>query len=395
MEGVCKSNCLLKGPLDRLDLVFELLVLSLGIDQILIAGLLDLPLQVTELLFFLVWMVVMVMVVMVVSGFRLGWWVVVVGMSRLWFGRLRLGWLRFGRLWLGWLRLWSWFWLSWRVVVVVVGGLWLGRLWFGRLRFGWLWLHSRWVVVRCMMVVRVRLRFRRIMIIVVVRLWFVRRWRVVIVWVRIWVIVRLVMVLMVRLRLWCWMVDRGRRHIRWWRGRIVMVMAMIVITVVEAVFPLFPSVFKLRVDAGQDARTWFDHFRGEGELLAVKDKSIPVLLKLRLDTSDGVEEGVDFAVLVVDVIGDPTGFPSVIIVSVNCALKIFVVLFDAVEQVGDVHLHVDEHLSQSLECNHQLCLRLQPVLIVLLVPVLLPLVVEVDCLMVVWVRDVSFLVRIV
>ena len=87
---------------------------------------------------------------------------------------------------------------------------------------------------------------------------------------------------------WLWgSIDRLEMWSRW----------LMVMVTVARVLPWVPSIVKFCVDAGQDVRTWPDHFLRERELLAVEYESCSVLRDRLFNASQGVVEIVDTGLL--------------------------------------------------------------------------------------------------
>ena len=159
--------------------------------------------------------------------------------------------------------------------------------------------------------------------------------------------------------------------------------------------PVVPSVVQLSAMASEDVGACTDHVWSEGELLAVEDEHVTVVVEVVLAPSTLFLESLYSVELLGDFILVLVDFTIVLVDFAVVVVAVVVVLADAVVQLVDVHVEHDEGFPECLESNHKLGFRVQPFLILALVSDGVPWVEIIDLLPVVSIRNVSVIVVIV
>ena len=139
-----------------------------------------------------------------------------------------------------------------------------------------------------------------------------------------------------------------------------------------------PSPWDLSSSAGQDIGACANHVLSPSELLAVEDESISVFPETSIADSALFLQSLESVVLIIDlsivVVDTFIVFIDSIVVSVN----IMVIVINAIFKVVDLVIQLNERFSDGLEGDHQFCLSLDSLFILMLVPDDIPFVEVID-----------------
>ena len=139
--------------------------------------------------------------------------------------------------------------------------------------------------------------------------------------------------------------------------------------------PHGPSVWELSSSAGEDVSASSNHVFGPGKLLAVENKCISILPKACVADSALLLQSLQSVPLVINLLVIVINATIVLSDAVIVVCNSVVIVINAVFKVVDLVVQVDKRLPDSFKGNHQLCLCLDSIFVVLLVPGRVPLVV--------------------
>ena len=139
--------------------------------------------------------------------------------------------------------------------------------------------------------------------------------------------------------------------------------------------PHFPLVWKLSSSAGEDVSACSDHVFGPGKLLAVENKCISILAKACFARSALLLQSLESVPLVINLLVIVVNTTVILSNAVVVLINVVVIVINTVFKMIDLIVQIDECLSDSFKGNHQLCLGLDSLFVVVLVPGWVPLVV--------------------
>ena len=172
---------------------------------------------------------------------------------------------------------------------------------------------------------------------------------------------------------------------------VVVIVVVIIVVGVEYV----SSVGEVGVSAGEDVGACSNHILGEGELLAVEDEEVSVVVEVFLAVSAISLQSLDSAFLIGDLVVVVRDSVVVVGDSVVVLRDVAVVVGDAAVEVIDVVVEVDKVFSEGFEGDHELGFLLESVLVRVLIPDLVPFIEVVDLMPEVAGWDVSGVVMVI